>query len=99
MASESTKSKPPKSIEEELHDLLPGIVSSRGWWRLSIVVGVTVAIPWIVFILYTMDGRWSQLRPDAMPVLLLVTIASFFLPWSIVQVVGWVVEGFTQKSN
>ncbi|MGB8413089.1 MAG: hypothetical protein WCE23_09735 [Candidatus Binatus sp.] len=96
MAPESEKSNPRKSGEEQLHDLLPGIVSSRGWWRLSVVAGAVIATPWIVFVLYTVDARdWSN--PDDGLRLLGLTLASFFLPWLIVQLIGWAVEGFKQQ--
>jgi hypothetical protein len=97
MVPEPAKSKPPKSTEEELHDLLPGLVSNRGWWRLSIAARATVAVPWIIFVCHMMDTRGAPNTGDGIVTLLGLTAASFFLPWVIVQLIGWVVEGFKQK--
>ncbi len=99
MASESEKSGHRKSFEARLHDVLPGLVSSVGWWRLSIAAGAAIAAPWIVFVLYMWGTRGGPRTPDAMGWLVGLTSASFLLPWGIVQAVGWVVEGFKQKSD
>jgi hypothetical protein len=75
--------------EKEFRKLIPGIAKGVGWWRLSIVLASLPSATLAALLIF--DGQAVFWRGAIM-----VAVA-FLVPWFLVQVIGWVVEGF--KSN
>jgi len=98
MADESPK----RSFKEEFLPLYRGVVHSEGWRRLSVVVGglcaAAVSVTW-----WVSSPLLSVKTPnDATEILSNVALSvalSFVLPWALIQLVGWVAEGFTRRNS
>ena len=91
--------KPQRTLKEDFAPLYHGILKSEGLKRLALVFGglcafaVCVAL-WIGFNVYSKPGD----SPD-WTLIGIVVVGSFFLPWGLVQVIGWVIEGFSERGN
>ena len=91
--------KPQRTLKEEFAPLYNGLLKSEGLKRLAVVSGGLCAFAicvtvWIGATFYSKSGtdlNWERVG--------FVVAASFFLPWGLVQVIGWVIEGFSEKEN
>lgn len=109
----ATDKPPSKPFKEQLQDALPkGLVESEGWRRLSGAAGLIFAAPVLVVCLFAIlrDPWWStpyfaaqQISGAGVALKVVVgataTIVAFTLPWGILQLIGWIVEGFKPPEN
>ena len=101
----------PKAASKSFRELTQGLAASEGAWRLSVVLGFLGLVAWLVVVLYLIGTAigfsnfgyaiWSG---ESRGTLLLCAIAlsgivAFLIPWGIVQVVSWVIEGFVRTKD
>jgi len=110
----SEAKKPPKVLTDQLRELSQGLVESEGWRRLSVVAGLIPAVPVLAICLFFIlrdQSLWgrpsaSWLTPSGTPIVVnellvtaIATTVAFLIPWGIIQLIGWVVEGFNRADR
>jgi hypothetical protein len=106
--------KPPKPLTHQLRELSQGLVESEGWRRLSIVAGLIPAVPVLavcLFLILRDSSSWWRpgvwwLTPSGTPMVVnelmgaaIAATVAFLIPWGIIQLIGWVVEGFNRADR
>ena len=87
------KSKEP-TLAEELLPFYRGIVESEGCRRLSVALGGLCAliVATVVLIASRATPPWDIFTWGRFALILAITFA---VPWTLTQVIGWVIEGFS----
>ena len=68
---------------------------SKGVNRLSIFIGVLFVMSWMVFVTIRTEGFSNLLARDSL-VILLGTLITFIIGWSLVKALHWVYCGFKE---
>lgn len=85
-----------ESLPEEFRRFTQGIVTSEGWRRLSVGAGVVGLVGYcglMAVVLALSHGTQVVNWQRAIP----VAFVAFAVPWDVVQLIGWIVEGFKQQ--
>lgn len=64
-----------------------------GFIRLAVLGGTLVEMAWITYCIVIANEQATFIKDNLFSVLALAII-SFLVPWSLIRLIGWVIQGF-----